>query len=174
MKGYGLSLLAAMLMGCSDDRVFNTYMADMLAKRPVAIEPLPSFRHYTPVPFAPEAAGNPFSLFANRQGVDKSLPIAQSKSCYPAPPARSKGPLERYPLASLVMQGTLSKQAQRWALIRTPEGRVVPVMVEQFVGPNDGQIVAITESSVTLIERIDDGNGCWLGRETQLKLQEKQ
>ncbi|MNJ37650.1 Pilus assembly protein, PilP [compost metagenome] len=84
--------------------------------------------------------------------------------------SREKEVLERYSLASLSMKGSIGKQGQLWALIRTPDGQAVRVGLNQYMGLDQGRVIKITNTHVDLMETVPDGKGCWVTRETQLAM----
>ena len=66
--------------------------------------------------------------------------------------------LENYSLADLQYVGTL-EQDSLWALIRAPDSTIHRVQIGNYMGMNHGQIVAISETQLTLKEIVPEGNG---------------
>jgi len=85
---------------------------------------------------------------------------------------RAREPLEDYPLDSLRMVGTLSRDRRKWSLIQDQEGAIHRVQVGNYMGQNYGKITAITEQSTDLIEIVDDGQGGWIERPASMALSE--
>jgi type IV pilus assembly protein PilP len=52
------------------------------------------------------------------------------------------------------------------------ESVVYQVKTGNYVGPNFGRIVKVTENEVTLREIVQDGTGDWAERENSLRLAE--
>lgn len=84
--------------------------------------------------------------------------------------ARRKEPLEAYPLESLSMVGTLQKEQQMYALVRTPDKDLYQVRPGNHLGQNFGVIVGVSDSEIRLKELIQDGAGDWTERTSTLQL----
>ena len=56
--------------------------------------------------------------------------------------------------------------------MRYPDGVVHRVSVNDYMGKNHGQIVAIENTEIGLTELINNGSGGWLQREASLALEE--
>ena len=88
------------------------------------------------------------------------------------PKAHAPEDLESYPLESLKMVGFLYIHGVANALITSPDGKVHHVRAGNYMGQNFGVIESITESEVTLKEKVLDSNGAWNDRISTLQLQE--
>ena len=87
---------------------------------------------------------------------------------------RRREPLEAYPLEGLRMVGTLEQKKQMFALVRAPDNTLFRVKTGNYLGQNFGRVVAISESSVTLKEIVQDSAGNWEEKEQVLQLSEEQ
>jgi type IV pilus assembly protein PilP len=85
---------------------------------------------------------------------------------------RPKEPLEAYPLDSMEMVGSVSKQAKPTALLRVDK-LLYQVKLGDRLGQNYGKIMKITETDISLREIVQDATGEWIERTTLLELQEK-
>ncbi len=65
----------------------------------------------------------------------------------------SQDALQRYPLAKLVMVGTLIQDAQTWGLILTPDNVILHVKVGDYLGQTKARVVAISLTDMTLTEK---------------------
>lgn len=74
--------------------------------------------------------------------------------------------LENYSLSSLGFVGTLTGNRQV-GLIKTPDYGVVQVKVGEYIGQNNGKVIAINESSIILQEKMFN-NGLWTNKKTVL------
>ncbi len=86
-------------------------------------------------------------------------------------PNRLHEPLESYPLESLHMRGSLdwAKTGQvQQAIVEDPNGQEHLVRVGNYMGKNQGRIVAITSTQIALIEIVPDGHGGWVERPRNL------
>ncbi len=57
-----------------------------------------------------------------------------------------------YQLNSMQMVGKITYNGQPWALIALPNGMVERVTIGQALGASNGQVIAITDSSLTVLE----------------------
>lgn len=85
---------------------------------------------------------------------------------------RNREPLERYPLDSLRMAGTIKQNGETWGIIRSADGIVYPVRVGNYLGQNHGRIIKITDDRILLNEIIPDGSDGWLEHPAGLALSE--
>ncbi len=85
--------------------------------------------------------------------------------------SRKKEPLEDFPLDTLQMVGTLERE-HTWALIRTPEGSIFRVKEGNYLGQNNGKIIALDQSKVVVQELIKNGMGEWVERTAQISMGE--
>lgn len=60
--------------------------------------------------------------------------------------------LESYSLKSLTMVGVISDNTDIWALIKTPQGNVYPVVAGQIIGKSKGRITKIDAQQVEIEE----------------------
>lgn len=86
---------------------------------------------------------------------------------------RVKEYLEGYPLDSLGMVGTLNQKSSLWALIQTSDGTIQKVGVGNYMGKNHGKITKITESEITMLEKVSDRIGGYIERPASIALPEK-
>ena len=86
---------------------------------------------------------------------------------------RSREYLEGYPLDSLEMVGTLNQNDKLWALIQTTDGTIQRVGVGNYIGSNYGKINKITESEVSLIEKVSDRIGGLIERPASIAIPDK-
>ncbi len=80
--------------------------------------------------------------------------------------------LEKYPLESLKMIGTLNVNNRPMAVLRADD-KVKQVKVGEYVGLDFGMITKITSETVELRELIQDAAGDWSERNSTLHLQSK-
>ena len=79
--------------------------------------------------------------------------------------------LEQFTFDSLRMVGTLSRAGARWGLIQDPGGGVHRVAPGTFLGRNRGEVVELTETSLSVVEFAPDGEGGWAERVRIMNLQ---
>ena len=78
--------------------------------------------------------------------------------------------LEKYPLDSLSMMGTISKKQSTWALIQTPDKKVHRISTGQYLGQNFGKVVKIETTKIHLTELIPSGLNTWKHRKTSIAI----
>jgi type IV pilus assembly protein PilP len=161
------AMMAAACSGPSDD--LNRYIAEVKARPPTPIPPIPPVRTYTPYKYEGLKGRDPFRQ-STSAGSDQ---VAASSGPAKGPRPDLQRPreyLERYELDTLLMVGTFSKESADWALIRDPDGVVHRVAVGNYIGKNHGKVSGISNSEVQLSEFIADGVGGWLVREASIAL----
>ena len=169
LRGYSLMVLMAILAGCggSDDfSDLDAYMNEMRLRAPGQIEPTPTFRSYPTLTYNAANLRSPFS----RQ-VKVDLALKQGARNVQPDPNRVKQYLEGFNIEQFEMVGTISNAAGSFALLRGAGG-VHRLKVGDYLGRNDGRIVAISGSQVDVVEIVPDGEGAWLERPRTLPLKE--
>lgn len=170
-----LALTSALaLSACSNDMGdLQQYIAEVKARPATPIEPIPPVKTYQPYEYDGTSGRDPFRSSSSEgrevvQGGNGSSPTAVG----PRPDFdRAKEYLERFELDTLTMVGTFGQEGNFWGLVRDPDGVVHRVSIEDFMGKNHGQIVAIQDSQIELSELITDGSGGWLQREASIALE---
>lgn len=162
---------ASVLAGCAGNQDdLNRYIADVKARPPSPIEPIPPVRTYTPYDYEGLLGRDPFRQ-STSEGSDEA--VANNTGSGPRPDLqRPKEYLERFELDTLQMVGTFEKEANEWALIRDPDGVVHRVAVGNYIGKNYGRVLSIQTDEVALSEFISNGAGGWLVREAEIALGE--
>ncbi|KAB0493839.1 pilus assembly protein PilP [Pseudomonas vancouverensis] len=165
---FAAALFMLVLAGCDDRNDFrdlDAYMAQSRLSAPVTIEPAPVLRSYPA--FAYEAA-NLRSPFSPRQDVDASARRPGSNLVKPNPD-RVRQYLEGFNIEQFEMVGTLANAHSSFALLRGAGG-VHRLKVGDYLGRNDGRVVAITREQVDVIEIVPDGEGAWQERPRTIPL----
>ena len=157
---------ALLLGGCSSDMDdLDRYINEVKARPGGRIEPLPEITPYEIFTYTADVEGlrSPF--------VPDSPQVASGGSGGTRPDRdRSREFLEQFPLDTLAMVGTLELGAQTYGLLQTRDGLIHRVQPGNYIGQNDGRIVAITESEIRLVEIISDGIGGYLERDAAIGL----
>ncbi len=120
------------------------------------IKPLLPPKKFLPQPY--EAAGGiePFSV--QKLSVAIKQEAAQPNSLLTAEMNRRREPLEAYPLDSMSMVGSMTRDNQRYALLRV-DNLLYQVKGGDYLGQNFGRIMKISETDVTLREVVQDAAG---------------
>lgn len=153
------------LGGCSGDMDQLAQQVAEIKSRPgERIEPLPEIK--------------PYEAFAYNAGSMRSPFV-------PSAPARSdiasgvrpdvKRPrefLEQFPLDTMQMVGTLQLQGRNYGLVQGKDGLVHRVLPGSFMGQNDGRVVGVSSTRISIIEIVPDGLGGYIERPAALALNE--
>jgi type IV pilus assembly protein PilP len=164
-RAAGSSFLAVLLLaisGCSEDTSdLERWIAETKLKYQGQVEPLPEIAPYRTFVYDASILSDPFVI---EQYVDDS-PTG------PKPDAgRRKGALEYFPLDTLKMVGTLEQNNIMWGLIRDSDGTIHRVQAGNYAGENDGKILTVSETEISISELIPDGLGGWIDRQASLSL----
>jgi type IV pilus assembly protein PilP len=157
-----LGLLSGCTGGTSDlDAYIKTTMDTPASRR---IKPLRQPKPYETFIYEANDSRSPFMpdipalvRNGNGSGISKDL-------------TRSREFLEQFPLDSMNMVGTLDLGGTMYGLLQTSDGLVHRVIVGNYIGQNDGQIKAITDIEIELLEIISDGLGGYIERPAAVAL----
>lgn len=129
------------------------------------VEPLPPVIAYTPFPYHVEEFPDPFS-------PQKILASLRGKGGANGPNLlRPREPLEAFPIESMQVVGSLTREGQVYALVKTERG-LYRVTRGNHIGQNFGQVVRVTEGEMEVKELFQDGAGDWSEKLTVVPLQE--
>ena len=123
------------------------------------VEPLPTVPKYETFTYDDQAMRSPF-MPSEPTGAGTVRPDASRPQQY----------LERFPLDTLKMVGTLRLNHQVYGLVETKDGVVHRVSVGNYMGQNDGRIIQITPTQIRLVEIVPDGLGGFMKRPAALGL----
>ncbi|MET0774819.1 MAG: pilus assembly protein PilP [Pseudomonas mandelii] len=163
-------VLLAGLAGCGDGNDvgdLDAFMNEVRLRPPGKIEPTPTFRSY---PTFTYNAANLRSPFSRQVRVDLAGQKRGSRNVKPDT-NRAKQYLEGFNIEQFEMVGTISNATGSFALLRGAGG-VHRLKVGDYLGRNDGRIVAISGSQVDVVEIVPDGQGAWLERPRTIPLKE--
>lgn len=162
--------LTVVLAGCSNSAGVSDLQQfmDETKNRPRGrIEPPPVFKPYEHFSYSAAGLRAPFEL----PMIDPNEAAALQVSNVRPDDKRIKGELEKYPLGSLSMVGTMKGQDGRlWALVKDGDGHVRRVLEGHYMGQNHGRIVSVSEYRINLIEIAPNGVGGWIERPRTLAL----
>lgn len=170
MNAAALALLAAVLAGCgADDTELNAWMAQQKNEVRPSVQPLQPPKRFNPQAYNGGDAVEPFST--QKLSVALKQEARQPSSLLASELNRRKEPLEAFPLDSMSMVGSVSRQGAPYALLRV-DNLLYQVKAGDYLGQNYGRITKITETEVALREIVQDASGEWTERSTSLQLQE--
>ena len=163
---------AVMLLGgCSADiDELRQWMETQRRETRATIAPLVPPKKFLPQPYEAAVGVDPFSVQKLSVAVKKEA--SQPNSLLTAEMGRRREPLEAYPLDSMAMVGSLTRQTQRYALLKV-DNLLYQVKGGDYLGQNFGRVMKISETDITLREVVQDAAGEWVERSSTLQLQEK-
>lgn len=152
--GRGALLLALVLplAGCGGGNgSLRAWMQRVENEPPLPLPPVPRPAPYHPPVFSAARLRSPFVPSV------RALPLAVRPNRN-----RPRQYLERFPLDSLALVGTLIVGRHVYALVRDPHGIVHRVTYGNYLGQNDGKIIAIHSNGIVLREILPNGTGGWV------------
>lgn len=163
---------SALLLGaCSADHdELQQWMDQQRREVKPNVSPLSPPKKFDPAPYQMAQAVEPFSN--QKLTVALKQEARQPNSLLAAEMNRRKEPLEAYPLDSMSMVGSVTKQGKPFALLRV-DNLLYQVKVGDYLGQNFGRITSIAETEIGLREVVQDAAGEWIERPAALQLQER-
>ncbi|SDJ61538.1 type IV pilus assembly protein PilP [Ferrimonas sediminum] len=159
-----------LLSGCQGDTGDLQRYLEQVQANPPAYQSRPrTLPHFEPARYDPGSGRSPFMaapMMTARAGEAIDRP-----GCLGPPAGASGHPLQSVALDSLVMRGTLSDRHNRWALLETADGLVHRVRQGDLVGLFAGRVVAVHGDHVELVERVEQGLGCYVERQARIVLE---
>lgn len=164
-----LVLIAAILLGgCYDDTSdLSMYIQRVQATTSSHIDPMPEVHAFNHYDYSAFDLRSPFSL-PRPEAIQQK--IQQMSGCLSPDPRRRKQPLEKFALGDLTMRGTMGDDGKLWALMEASDFTLHRVSVGSYLGLFNGRITEVSPKSVKLVELAPDGAGCWVERETLIKI----
>jgi type IV pilus assembly protein PilP len=163
--------LIAGLMGCTGEQdELSQWMEQQKREVKPNVQPLSPPKKFVPQPYIALSGVEPFSQ--QKLTVALKQEARQPNSLLAAEINRRKEPLEAYPLDSMSMVGSVTKNGRPYALLRVDK-LLYQVKQGDYLGQNYGKITKISETDLSLREIVQDAAGEWIERMTDLQLQEK-
>ncbi len=161
-------LAAALLLllgGCASDMEKLQQQVTEIKNRPgERIEPLPEIKPYEAFAYQASSMRSPFVPSAPARGDVTNAVRPDVK--------RPREFLEQFPLDTMRMVGTLQLHGRNYGLVQGKDGLVHRVLPGSFMGQNDGRILSITNTKISIIEIVPDGLGGYIERPAALALTE--
>lgn len=137
------------------------------------VAPIPEPTKFVPEAYSGERLTEPFSSEKLASVIRGSLAATVSNSALlDAELNRRRQPLEAYPLDTMKMVGSLTREGQLVALVKV-DSLLYQVRSGSYLGQNYGRVNRITETEITLREIVQDPSGEWTERPAALQLQEE-
>lgn len=164
-------VLPLALTACGGDQTeLQTWMDQERQQVKPNVQPLSPPQKFNPQAYVGMEGVEPFASQKLAGAIKQET--RQPNSAVAAELNRRKEPLEAYPLDSMSMVGSVSKQGRQFALLRV-DNLLYQVKVGDYLGQNYGKITKISETEVGVREVVQDAAGEWIERPSALQLQEK-
>jgi len=158
MFGLLAALMVLSLTACgSGVSDLEEYIADVKQRPGGRIEPLPQITPYETFNYSADGFRSPFvrdRTAAQNASVTGPAPVKN----------RNKEYLEQFSLDTLNMVGTLEREGKTYGLVQTNDGLVHRVLPGNYVGQNEGRVVAVTTSRIEIEELVPNGIGNFFKR----------
>lgn len=142
----------------------EAWVAEVDKRPPPPLPPLPVMQQFESFEYAAQGLRDPFSrAFRDTGGGGGPRPDAN----------RPKQELEKFPLDSLDMVGTIGSGSGLTALVKAPDKMTYKVRPGTYLGQNDGRVTAVSEDRIDLVELVSDGAGGWLERPASIALEDQ-
>jgi type IV pilus assembly protein PilP len=156
-----VAAIAVSAAGCGGNGDLDEYINEVKARPGGRIDPLPQVKPYETFTYEAENLRSPF-IPDSPKGRAAAGPRPEAN--------RPKEYLEQFPLDTLTMVGTLQRENRRYGLLQTQDGMVHRVVAGNYVGQNDGRVIAVTDGEVQVEELVPDGIGGFYKRSAAIGL----
>lgn len=165
------AVILLLLSACSAEQQELAQWMDQQRKEvKPSVQPILPPKKFNPQPYLAADSVEPFS--SQKLTVAIKQEARQPNSLLSAEINRRPEPLESYPLDSVSMVGSVTKQSKPFALLKVDK-LLYQVKLGDYLGQNYGKIIKITETDVSLREIVQDASGEWTERISSIQLQEK-
>lgn len=175
-----LVLLSVLLAGCGEPDLsdLQQYIERINKRKNPQVDPIPAITLVPPVVYTQNHLRDPFKpATSGDEASNSNTEVAVDPACGEPPDViyRNRYGLEKMPLDSLIMVGTLADDTgDLQVLLEDTENITHIVKTGDFVGQNYGRVEYITPAKVEITELIQDDRGCWREHEAQIMLPEPQ
>ena len=160
LKRTGTALACLVLAACSGGEGSVQRFITRVEHQPGGrVEPLPTVPKYETFTYDDQNMRSPF-VPSEPTGIGAIRPDSSRPRQY----------LERFPLDTLTMVGTMRLGNVVYGLVQTKDGIVHRVAIGNYMGQNDGQIIQITPTEIRMVEIVPDGLGGFVKRPAALGL----
>ncbi len=154
--------------GCFDDTSdLTAHIEQVKATTTSQIDPMPEVHPFNHFDYSAHELRSPFVLPKPEVIQQK---IQQMSGCLSPDPRRRKQPLEKFAMSDLTMRGTMGDDGVLWALVEASDFTLHRVSKGSYLGLFNGRIAEVSNKSVKVRELTPDGAGCWVERETIMKI----
>lgn len=169
-------LVASLLMvACTSSSMddLRGQVDEIKQRKAPPIPPLPEFVPAEGFEYAAADLDDPFTTWMDKMAkVQAEQQEKQSKEGLRPDLQRRRESLESFPLDTLRMVGTLTREGQVQALVSSPDNLVTRINIGNFMGQNHGKVTGVFDNKIELMEIVPDGLGGWQYRPTSIALVE--
>src|SRR5438876_9939801 len=160
-----------MLAACTGEQgELQEWMEQQKREVKPSVQPLSPPKKFIPQAYSALGGVEPFST--EKLTVALKQEARQPNSLLAAEINRRKEPLEAYPIDSMAMVGSVTRNGRPYALLKV-DNLLYQVKQGDYLGQNYGKITKISETDVSLREIVQDAAGEWIERMSNLQLQER-
>lgn len=159
--------LSACNQGLGD---LQQFVQQVITQPPGRISPIPEFQPYQNFEYNSQDLRDPFKLvdFRRPDEIPEEIGLLTTG---PRPNIdRIREPLEDFPLDTLRLKGTVTKDGIKWGLIFAPDNTIHRVLEGQYMGQNHGRIISVSDDLIELTEIVPDGLGNYIERSSAVAL----
>ncbi|MEE8365805.1 MAG: pilus assembly protein PilP [Gammaproteobacteria bacterium] len=160
-------LLSACNQGLGD---LQQFVQQVITQPPGRISPIPEFQPYQNFEYNSQDLRDPFRLVDFRRPDEIPEEIGQLTTGPRPNIDRLREPLEDFPLDTLRLKGTVTKDGIKWGLIFAPDNTIHRVLEGHFMGQNHGRIISVSDDLIELTEIVPDGLGNYIERSSAVAL----
>ncbi|MFV2031081.1 MAG: pilus assembly protein PilP [Gammaproteobacteria bacterium] len=162
-------LLSACNQGVGD---LQQFVQQTIAQPPGRIDPIPDFQPYQNFEYTSQDLRDPFRLVDFRRPDENPEEIGNLTGGPRPDLDRVREPLEDFPLDTLRLKGTVTKDGVKWGLIFAPDNTIHRVLEGQYMGQNYGRIISVSDELIEITEIVPDGLGNYIERSAAVALTE--
>ena len=162
---------AALLTSCDQGLGdLQQYVQQVKSQPPGRIEPIPEFLPYQNFEYTSQDLRDPFKLVDFRRPEENPEDISLTATGPRPDIDRVREPLEDFPLDTLRLKGTVTKDGVKWGLIFAPDNTIHRILEGNYMGQNHGRIISVSDEIIELTEIVPDGLGNYIERSSAVAL----
>ncbi len=171
-----IMVIALALVGCTGSSMddLRAQVDEIKAQKAPPIPPLPEFRPAEGFVYSAADLDHPFTSWMDKIArIQAEQSMQQEKDGLRPDLERRRESLESFPLDTLRMVGTLTRESVVVALVSSPDGLVSRIQPGNYLGQNHGKVVDVLGDKIEIMEIVADGLGGWQYRPTSIALVEQ-
>ena len=167
-----LALATSVLLASCDQGLgdLQQFAQQIKGQPPGRIEPIPEFQPYQNFEYTSHDLRDPFKLVDFRRPEENPEDIELTATGLRPDIDRVREPLEEFPLDTLRLKGSVTKDGIKWGLIFAPDNTVHRVLEGNYMGQNHGRIITVSDEIIELTEIVPDGLGNYIERSSAVAL----